>query len=238
MTAFPFTDPTPATSDDSLLDPHLLGIRFDITARDGKYKDPHYILCRRIRPDRRAFKVHKHTIPNLIPIKEYEARFLPGNEEGDELDGDESLEDSAIVGPTEKQNLHAFVSRIRQDLVSHSMRADAIESIAEQLGLRRIKTEDENAAAQSQPEANNLGILKFDATGPDALLIRIYWKDGRVGRIQLRDDGTIEKAAVFGESAEGKNVRLYGAERTLSGFGQDNSVLNIMDALKKLSKPE
>ena len=190
-----------------------------------------------------GLKVHKHTLPSFVPIRKYEAEYLPGYEDdGDEHDDEMEGVDMPDRPDTEqddgRQDLHGFAKAIRHDLVSWNLRSDAIEAAVAELGLRDI-AENPGTPAAPPPSTPNHGVRKLNPVAIDARFARIEWSDGRVGQIRIADDGTIEKAVVFGETSNNGNRRLPRDERILAGSeGTTVSVLNLVGCLKRLDSGE
>lgn len=234
ITAFPFNDPNPAGTDDALVDPRLLGIRLEIPCRDGTYKAPHYILCRRVGADGVKLRVHRHTIPSFIPLKDYEDDFLPVAAEEEENNGDDTTMDEATEGDEAgpKQDLHGFVRRVRRDLIGWNSRVEAIQFVAEQLGLspssdEKTRKKQKRTGSKSLPDS--CGVHRFEAVGVDARYARIEWQDGRVGRVKICDKGYVERAVVFGDEGRLKHI-----ERVLS----DGGTVQIQDLATRLRMVE
>ncbi|EXJ85559.1 hypothetical protein A1O1_05923 [Capronia coronata CBS 617.96] len=156
-TSFPFHDPSPELQSKN----PLLGIRIDICDRTGRFDSPYYIFCVRTgtgtgtgtgngngnrnrngtgdgRTSDDDLRIHRHTIPALVPLQDYEKRYLPLPDEGYG-----SAEDSIMTtannegdndGPR-TQDLHGLVERVRHDLIAWRLRQEAIDLLREELGL-------------------------------------------------------------------------------------------------------
>ena len=124
VTGFPFVDSSPDTSNVP-----LLGIRFDICRRNGQFDSPYYVLCKRVSDESSEVKVHRHTIPALVPLGQYEDKYLPLPDEG------YGSEDSVLGGVGGRQDLEAFVGAVRKDLVAWRLRQESIQIVREKLGL-------------------------------------------------------------------------------------------------------
>ncbi|OQV03156.1 hypothetical protein CLAIMM_08241 [Cladophialophora immunda] len=133
VTSFPFHDPSPE------LRPWnpLLGIRIDICNRKGVFDSPYYMFCVRARDTGDELRIHRHTIPALVPLEQYEKQYLPISYLDDEGYG--GSEDSRLNAnereTTTKQDLHSLVSRVRYDLVSWRLRQDVTEWLREELAI-------------------------------------------------------------------------------------------------------
>ena len=206
MTSFPYIDPSP----NNLPNPKLLGIRFDICSRSGKFDKAYYILLKRVNETKDEQRIHRFVIPDFIPIRDYEARYLPLQDEGY---GSESSNDGA--GSRSKQDLHTAVRKVRQDLVSWTLRREALEYLREELGLRSpgesdVDTDDESAgqmpALGMPPEQDGkFGVRLLSATSVEARFASIAWNDGRGGRIKISDTGQVERAVIVGD--EGRDTQ-------------------------------
>jgi central kinetochore subunit Mal2/MCM21 len=231
-TSFPFKDPSPHSEA-----PNLLGIRIDVCSRSGRFNRPYYFLLKREGADRKRLKIHRHTIPAFIPLKELEEKYLPtprqrtGGEAGDE--GEEALK----PWKRRKQNLPRLVRELRRELVAWHLRRDAVQWIREELGFPR-ETEDNpvteanvsiNRNGESGldvlPESGKYGIVSLAATSLETRYIRLVWSDGRVGRIKLSNRGQVERAIVFGED---------GREKTKEGVlvGGDGRIESLVQRLR------
>lgn len=232
MTSFPFHDPSPELQSKN----PLLGIRFDICARSGRYDSPYYIFCIKA-GDGQELRIHRHTIPALVPLEQYERQYLPQSTSASD-EGYGGSEDSLLSNDrtTGIQDLHGLVARVRHDLVSWRLRRDVVDYVREE-GLRipesrtagskcenvenrdlKRTTEDESEDSDEDLDDEPVGqysVRSFTALDVDARLFRIVWSDDRVARLRISDDGRIEKAVVIGLDGQ----RIRDVERILSGGG-------------------
>jgi central kinetochore subunit Mal2/MCM21 len=220
VTSFPYTDPSPETSHIP-----LLGIRIDICSRTGKFDAPYYIHLKR-KPlndttnELDELSVYRHTIPSHIPLRNYEAQYLPPRDEGY---GSEVSSESANAS---KQDLHMFIRKVRRDIVSWTLRREAIEVLAEKLGLVPESTTDVGAAKSDEyasfvapVDAADGSVFKsIAATAVEARFVRVVWANGRLARVKISDKGLVERAVVFGE-VSGEDRRIKVAEKVLVGDG-------------------
>jgi central kinetochore subunit Mal2/MCM21 len=153
VTGFPFVDPSPELQTKN----PLLGIRIDVCNRHGKFDSSYYIFCVRANDRGQELRIHRHTIPALVPLEQYERVYLPWSspprEEDEGYVGSDGAENAE--GEGRKQDLHTLVSRVRYDLVSWRLRKDAAEWLKEELGLSRQNRNGEGA--NSQNSANSDG---------------------------------------------------------------------------------
>ncbi|EGC41703.1 conserved hypothetical protein [Histoplasma capsulatum var. duboisii H88] len=224
VTSFPFKDPSPhATS------PNLLGIRFDICTRHGKFVQPYYLLLKHVgRSEKKILQVHRHTIPVFIPLSQLERKYLPVPQGTNEADST-----STKPRNTPKQDLRSLVRELRQELVAWHLRCDALRWLQEELGL----LDESNQALSSQPStredqlpANGLGIVFVSATAVEARYIRIEWRDGRVGRIKLSNSGFVERAIIIGDEGRDKMT-----ENLLTGG--DGRIESVIERLRGAVMP-
>ncbi|EXJ92510.1 hypothetical protein A1O3_01062 [Capronia epimyces CBS 606.96] len=238
-TAFPFHDPSPELQSKN----PLLGIRIDICDRTGRYDDPYYLFCVRA-GDRgtQDLRIHRHTIPALVPLQDYEKTYLPLADEGYG-----SSEDSLAVDDNPEvrtQDLHGLVERVRHDLVSWRLRQETIELLREELEIpparlpssespRNVDIGSEAEDGDSDDEDDHeqigrFGVREVSSVSVDARQVRIVWADGRVGRLRISDQGSIEKAVVIG-----RDDRVRDQERILT----DGSP-RLRDLIKCLERVE
>lgn len=107
-------------------DPHavdggeVLGLRFDVfSVLDREFVRPYYVLLNavgRTQEGEKRLRVHKHTIPVFVSLRELEAKHLP------------------VSG--EEQDLVKLARELRRELVSFHRRREAVE---------RLKREAKNA---------------------------------------------------------------------------------------------
>lgn len=220
VTAFPYTDPSPENSKIP-----LLGIRIDICNRKGKFDAPYYLHLKRKQITDSVSKldelsIYRHTIPSHIPLRSYEAQYLPQRDEGY---GSEVSNESTTGN---KQDLHAFTRKVRKDLVSWVLRREAIENLAEKLDLVPESTKDlgtdeidEYASFVTRINASDDSAFRsVAATAVEARFVRVVWANGWVARVKISDKGLVERAVVFGE-VDGEDRRIKATENMLVGDG-------------------
>ncbi|KIW15288.1 hypothetical protein PV08_05333 [Exophiala spinifera] len=237
VTSFPFHDPSPEIQPKN----PLLGIRFDICDRNGHFDSPYYLFCIKVGgdegPSTRELRIHRHTIPALVPLEEYEKQYLPLSDEGYGGSEDSLM---SIEETQRKQDLHGLVSRVRHDLVAWRSRLDAIEWVRDKLGISVLKdkrrgpgqevehgNDGDTSLLDIDAPAGNFGIREFEAVGVDARQVRILWSDDSVGRIKITDQGKIKKAAVIGFDGH-----IASVERVLTEG--DATVFDLLDRLQEI----
>ncbi|KAJ5738464.1 hypothetical protein N7493_001619 [Penicillium malachiteum] len=207
-TAFPFKDPSPTASSEN-----LLGVRIDVSTRNGRFAKPYYILLQRERArgeKEMKLRVHRHTVPSFISMSKLEDVYLPSNKKvssaNEESDGDDSEEEMRKLkakGNTRKQDLRAFVRELRRELVAWHLRCDAVEMLRERLGLG--DDAESNSVDRLSPESK-AGIVSLDSTSIETRYVRLEWEDGRVGRFKLSNTGHVERAVVIGDLGRDKAI--------------------------------
>ena len=220
VTSFPYTDPSPETSNVP-----LLGIRIDICSRTGKFDAPYYLHLKRkqlndTENELDELSIYRHTIPSHIPLRDYEAQYLPQRDEGY---GSEVSSEGAIGN---KQDLHTLVRKVRKELVSWTSRQEAIEVLAEKLGLVPESTKDAGANESNEHASfvapvdapDDFAFKSIAATTVEARFVRVVWANGRLARVKISDKGLVERAIVFGE-IDGQDRRIKTAENVLVGDG-------------------
>ncbi|EXJ70186.1 uncharacterized protein A1O5_06254 [Cladophialophora psammophila CBS 110553] len=149
VTSFPFHDPSPELRSRN----PLLGIRIDICNRKGKFDSPYYIFCVRAKGTGEELRIHRHTIPALVPLEQYEKRYLPVSSQEDEGYGgsDDSRLGIDEGGTARKQDLHGLVAKVRYDLVSWRLRRDVTEWLREELQILESENDTGNKIADEDP---------------------------------------------------------------------------------------
>ena len=145
-------------------------------------------------------RVHRHTIPALVPLSQYEDKYLPLPDEG------YGSEDSVLDLGSGRQDLEGFANAVRSDLVAWRLRQDSIEMVREELGLSSASDKEGTKTPNDQPAPDgNYGVSSVEAIAVDAHFVRIVWADGRLGRVRIGRDGNIQQAGVVkmvGEAAQ------------------------------------
>lgn len=232
VTAFRFNDPSPECQP---LNP-LLGVRLDIRNRHGSAENPYYLFCRRVSPSSDEIRIHRHTLPALVPLAGYEQTFLPLTDEG--YGGSEHSHESV-----QPQNLEGLVECVRRDLVSYTLRRDAMDQLREELELAvtssrhknldahlpedRIHDDDDN---DDSAPSGKYGVDEISAENADYLTFRVVWSDGRLGLIKVSVYGKILRAIVLGSD----DKRVPAQERIL-GEGEP-PIYELHSRLQKLHK--
>lgn len=157
-------------------------------------------------------------IPALVPLGQYEDKYLPLADEG------YGSEDSVLGGVGGRQDLEAFVGAVRKDLLAWRLRQESIEMQREKLGLSgKIDVQGEGGTEaengnESAVDAGEYGVVTVEPVAVDAHFARIIWADGRVGRIKINEEGNIQRAVVIG-MVDHQEQRRANDERVLVDEG-------------------
>lgn len=201
ITTFKINDPDPNAVDGG----NVLGLRFEIMSK-AKFVRPYYVMLNRPYANRRLLHVHRHTVPQCIPLSGLAARYLPlPTAKGD--DDDEHARNR-------KQDLSSFAHALRRELVRYHNRAAVIGEMRKVAGLGSKKAPDRDS---------DTSIVDISAADAEAKQISLQWRDGRSGRLVMNDDGEIVKMVVQGDNGQDREtVRQFlgGAARVEEVYGR------------------
>ncbi|KAI0856362.1 cenp-O kinetochore centromere component [Xylaria cubensis] len=178
LTTFKVNDPDPNAVDGG----NVLGLRFEVMSK-AKFVRPYYVMLNRPYPDRRLLRVHRHTVPQCIPLSGLVARHLPLPTAKDDDDDD----------APKKQDLSRFVRALRRELVRYHNRAAIIGDMKKAAGLTSKKAPDQESETE---------ITDISAADAEAKQISLQWRDGRSGRLVMNDDGEVVKMVVQGANGQ------------------------------------
>ncbi|EPS26830.1 hypothetical protein PDE_01769 [Penicillium oxalicum 114-2] len=200
-TAFPFKDPSPNASSQT-----LLGVRIDVCVRGGRFAKPYYVLLNKERGRgvrEKRLTVHRHTIPAFIDLPRLENVYLSPTRSKTGVNEEDGERTGAPRGQkyARSQDLRGFVRELRRELTAWHLRRDAVELLREKLGLSEALLID--PADRLTPEARG-GIIALESTSTEARYLRLEWEDGRVGRLKLSNSGIVERAVVIGDNGRDK----------------------------------
>lgn len=183
ITTFKITDPDPNAVDGG----HIIGLRFEIMSK-AKFIRPYYVMLSRPYVNRRHYlRIHRHTIPQCIPLSGLAARHLPLPMAQDDDDYD----------APKKQDLSRFARALRRELVRYHNRAAVIGDLKKAAGLRSKKTLDQDSETP---------ITDITAADAEAKQISLQWRDGRSGRLIMNDDGEVMKMVVQGDNGQDRET--------------------------------
>ncbi|KAK5627062.1 hypothetical protein RRF57_002777 [Xylaria bambusicola] len=179
ITTFKVKDPDPNAVDGG----NVLGLRFEIMVK-GKFIRPYYVMLNRPYVNRRHLRVHRHTVPQCIPLSGLTARYLPVP----------AAKDDDIP---KEQDLSRFARALRRELVRYHNRAAVIGDMKKAAGLGSKKALDQ------EPDTEIVDISAADA---EAKQISLQWRDGRSGRLVMNDDGEVVKMVVQGNNGQDRDT--------------------------------
>lgn len=182
ITTFKVKDPDPNAVDEG----NVLGLRFEIMSK-AKFVRPYYVMLNRPYSNRRYLRVHRHTIPQCIPLSGLAARHLPAPTSKN--DDDEA---------PKAQDLSRFARALRRELVRYHNRAAVIGDMKKAAGLGSKKTPGQ--------EPSETAILDISAADAEAKQISLQWRDGRSGRLVMNDDGAVVKMVVQGDNGQDRET--------------------------------
>ncbi|KAI1490007.1 cenp-O kinetochore centromere component [Biscogniauxia mediterranea] len=180
ITTFKIRDPDPNAVDEG----NVLGVRLEVMSK-SRFLRPYYVMLNRPYSNRRYLRVHRHTVPQCIPLAGLAARYLsaPGAK------GDD--------GEPKKQDLSQFVRALRREIVRYHNRTSVIGDLRKSAGLES-KTE--------KSQELEVPIVDISAADAEAKQISVEWSDGRSGRLVMGDDGNIVKMVVQGENGRDRDA--------------------------------
>lgn len=196
VTAYKVKDPDPYAVNDG----NILGISIDVSVAEKLIETYHVLLSVKDKEGKKLLSIHKHTIPPCIPLQQLAAKWLPGSGKDEEHDPE--------------QDLVHFGRLLRKELVSWSMRVDAVEKLKKEAGLVEQRQSSEDLVNAPTSKVLNAFVSDDDASsdiagsededgGPrvldieaDAAVrhINITWSDTRTAAMSITKDGRIEKA--------------------------------------------
>ncbi|KAI6381800.1 hypothetical protein MCOR25_001031 [Pyricularia grisea] len=200
ITTFKVRDPDPAAVDGGA----VLGVRIEVM-RSARFMRPFYVLLNRPwekdAAAKRYLRVHRHTLPAAIPLAGLAARYLP-------------VPRSASSGKQPRQDLGAFVRRLRRELVRYHQRLGAVSDLRAIVGLDDKSKAHVTTPADERPEAVVMksieddresrarqrravaGIVDIEPVDTAATQFRFDWRDGRVGRLVIGPGGEVLQSVV------------------------------------------
>lgn len=227
VTAFRVQDPDPRAVDGG----SVLGIRFEIM-RSGRFLQPYVVLLNRpygtAGDDSEAedntaktyLRVHRHTVPNCIPLSGLAARYLPPPTAASERVGD-----GEAPARRKTQNLSLFVKELRQRLVAYHNRLGAVADMRKAAGLgagrkkarggrndtgtspeqaREASDEDDTTREEGSDADGPPRIVEISLADAEAKQIKLDWSNGDVCRLVISDDGELENCVMYG--AQGRDM--------------------------------
>ncbi|KAI8966457.1 Cenp-O kinetochore centromere component-domain-containing protein [Daldinia sp. FL1419] len=182
ITTFKVRDPDPNAVDGG----NVLGLRFEVMSK-SRFLRPYYVMLNRPFSNSRFLRVHRHTVPQCIPLSGLAARHLPPPVVRDDDDSD----------MPKRQDLSSFVRALRRELVRYHNRTAVIGDLRSMAGLESKK---------GVTKEREVPITDISAADAQAKQIRVEWSDGRSGRLVMDDDGDIVKMVVQGEDGQDRET--------------------------------
>lgn len=201
ITTFKVQDPDPHAVDEG----KVIGLRFEVMSK-SRFLRPYYVMLNRPFPNSPYLRIHRHTVPQCIPLSGLAARHLPPPTAKDDYND-----------APKKQDLPKFARTLRRELVRYHNRTAVIGDLRSAAGL-----ESKNGKAKELRDP----IVDISAADAQAKQIRVEWSDGRTGRLIMSDDGDIVKMVVQGENGQdresvkqllGESVRIEEVAKRLEG---------------------
>ncbi|KAI1110360.1 cenp-O kinetochore centromere component [Nemania sp. NC0429] len=186
ITTFKVRDPDPNAVDGG----NVLGLRFEIMSK-ARFARPYYVMLNRPYASRRHLRVHRHTVPQCVPLSGLAARYLPPPPTSKDNDDDDD------AARPKKQDLSSFARALRRELVCYHNRAAAIGDMRRAAGLGSKKALD---------QAPDASIVDISAADAEAKQITLQWRDGRSGRLVMNDDGDVMKMVVQGDNGQDRET--------------------------------
>ncbi|MCJ1437261.1 hypothetical protein MMC27_006647 [Xylographa pallens] len=167
-TMFEGRDPDPNAVDEG----RIVGVRIEVfNRRTRTFRTPYYLLLNRPHPGSSSLYVHRHTVPQCIPLRHLVSKYLPSLTPSNEK-------------PSGPQNVARLVRDLRRELLSYHLRQDAIAT----LGKRR------SIGADGEQQT---GVKEVKAVDAENREMRIEWEDRTVGRVMIDNSGNIKKVVVL-----------------------------------------
>ena len=218
VTAYKVQDPDPNAVDNG----NILGVRIEVFV-DGSFVETYHVLFNRPSTRHKSMlRIHRHTVPACIPIKQLANKHLP-----------QSSRDAA---KTTEQDLVKFGRVLRKELVAWYLRTAAVEKLRKQAGIKgkdkpqrtgaeeasygkvlnafmsedEDEEDDEFEVADKRERPISISDIESDLAGRQ---LSIIWSNGRTAAIELAKDGEITSCVV--RAADGS--RESGLERKAIG---------------------
>ncbi|KAF2104680.1 hypothetical protein NA57DRAFT_70888 [Rhizodiscina lignyota] len=185
VTSFKVQDPDPHAVDGG----RVLGIRIEVfDAQTKSFGTPYYVFLNRPYGAEGAMRVHKHTVPPHIGIKNVVHKYLP--QEG-------------------KQDLGRFARMLRRELVAHQKRVDSIEGL-------KVEAELPEAGLESI-KATDISAREMVITWNDGCTGRVkIGKDGSIDGVTVREEGA-NTQKVAGTRRRGRERAIAGGDGRIEG---------------------
>ncbi|KAI9675069.1 MAG: hypothetical protein M1817_001476 [Caeruleum heppii] len=204
-TMFEVKDPDPFAVDEG----KVVGVRIEAFVED-KFLPPYYILLNRPRPTTlpHHLRIHKHTIPAVIPLEHLAALHLP--QPAAPSPDHRSIES---LKPPKPQDLPRLVRSLRHEVTSYHLRRSHINALRKTFNLKPLPLPSDIPLGRSpappapaQSSKGSHGIRDISLVDAAAMGIRIEWVDGRIGRVGIGKGGELTRCVVFGREGKEREV--------------------------------
>jgi central kinetochore subunit Mal2/MCM21 len=200
VTAYKVQDPDPNAVDNG----NVLGVRIEVSVR-SKYVETYHVLFNRPSATHETMlRVHHHTIPPCIPVRQLAEKFMPQTRRD--------------VGKTTEQHLIRFGRLLRKELVSWHLRTTAVEQLRIEAGLSDPKareralpkepaygkvlnafvSDDEEDLDEEDALNRQAGPIRITDIETDMAVrqITITWSHGQTAVFDVSKDGEIVRGVV------------------------------------------
>ncbi|KAF2651231.1 hypothetical protein K491DRAFT_696631 [Lophiostoma macrostomum CBS 122681] len=222
ITAYRVRDPDPNAVDNG----NILGVRIEVFVQSKFVETYHVLFSRPSARHKSMLRVHHHTVPACIPVKQLANKHLP-----------QSQRDAS---KTTDQDLIKFGKLLRKELVAWHLRTAAVQKMRIEAGIegkgkRRRATaeeptygkvlnafvsddEDDDEVDEEEEDDNSQSherpIKIIDVESDLGVRhVSVAWSNGRTAALDIAKDGDITKAVV--KTADGS--RLPDLERRATG---------------------
>jgi central kinetochore subunit Mal2/MCM21 len=143
------------------------------------------------------YRVHRHTLPACIPLASLAKRWLPNGK---------GVVGSGLQGG-KRQDMKGFVRAVRRELVGYHKRIAVIKGLRTSFDLDEPTTSSNQKRMEKRMEKGREKVI-VDITPADAEAkqVRIEWRDGRIGRVQMDEEGKMLKCVVIGEEGRDRDI--------------------------------
>jgi central kinetochore subunit Mal2/MCM21 len=218
ITAYKVRDPDPNAVDNG----NILGVRVEVFVESKFVETYHVLLSRPSTRHKSMLRVHHHTVPACIPIKQLANKHLP-----------QSQRDAS---KTTEQDLIKFGRALRKELVAWHLRTAAVEKMRREAGigaqgkrrramaqeptygkvLNAFVSEDEEDEEEEEDEdlqrrERHVRIIDIESD----LAVRqvsVAWSNGRTAAMEVAKDGQITSCVV--KTVDGSRLPDLGRKAT------------------------
>jgi hypothetical protein len=166
-------------------------------------------------------RLHKHTIPEVVRIRELARRYMPVPSEEEE--NQEGVEERT-------QDLHGFVRAVRRALVGWQKRLSVVQRLRVEAGLPKMAEEgnvrrnqeegygsdvDEDTEQTKKVGRGGIVDIAWDATVQE---VTVRWNDHSIARLRISEGGVVEKVAVRGLQSGELRYKITSGGGSLEGI--------------------